>query len=191
MGTLARLKPNPKNPRVANDDRLSMLGKTLHEYGDLSGIVHNRATGHLVGGHQRLTRMKPDTPIHIQKRFEKPTRAGTVAVGYVLLDGERYSYREVHWPARKERGAMIAANRGAGDWDEALLGEHMRELEADYDFDLDLTLFDRDERATLLKVKKEFAGKDPKPDPDEPEEDGPKKRVECPDCGHRFTPGWS
>ncbi len=48
------LKPAEYNPRTISDDQLERLKKSLEEFGDLSGIVFNRQTGNLVGGHQRL-----------------------------------------------------------------------------------------------------------------------------------------
>jgi DNA modification methylase len=140
------LAPHPKNPRTISDQKLKQLKKALIEFGDLSGIVFNRKSGQLVGGHQRAKHLDADTPVTITKTYSRPTKTGTVAEGYVLLDGERFSYREVSWDKHKEMAANIAANKGAGSWDLPELGEWIKELSSfDVDFDMDLTMFDEDE----------------------------------------------
>lgn len=139
------LKPNPKNPRTITDAKLAQLRKALLEFGDLSGIVYNRQTDQLVGGHQRAKVFEGGTVV-IEHKFKKPTQVGTVATGYIMTDGERYSYREVSWPKAKEMAANLAANKGAGEWDLPVVGEMLKELGSfDVDFDLDLTMFDADE----------------------------------------------
>lgn len=130
-----------------------MLRKSLAEYGDLGAIVFNRKSKQLVGGHQRVKLLSADAKVTITRKFEKPTRVGTVAEGFVTFDddGERFKYREVSWSKQKEMAANIAANKGAGDWDHALLTDWMKELEAfDSGFDMDLTMFDESERAGMF-----------------------------------------
>lgn len=143
---ISELTPNPKNPRKVTDQKLEMLKAALLEFGDLSGIVFNRTTNQLVGGHQRIKHIDPKGSVTIVRQFKKPTRTGTMAEGYVELQGERFNYREVKWPKHKEMAANIAANKGAGDWDLPQLGEWMKELGSfDVDLDLNLTMFDKDE----------------------------------------------
>lgn len=137
------IAPNPNNPRIITDDKLTMLKKALAEFGDLSGIVYNRKSKQLVGGHQRRKLIDDKTPIVITAKHSKPTKVGTVAEGYIEVKGERFAYREVYWPAAKEKAANIAANKGAGSWDMPQLAEWMKELNSfDVDFDLNLTMFD-------------------------------------------------
>lgn len=141
------LAPNPKNPRKITDAKVEMLKRAMLEFGDLSGIVYNSKSKQLVGGHQRTKILPPDAKVVITKSFEKPTKAGTVAVGYVELNGDRFGYREVSWDRHREMAANIAANKGAGEWDLPELTEWMKELssfDAD-DFDMSLTMFDEDE----------------------------------------------
>lgn len=145
---LSDLKPNERNPRTISDAKLGMLKKAIAEFGDLSGIVFNRRTGQLVGGHQRV-KVLPEDALVSKTEFKKPTRTGTVAEGYVSVDGERIRYREVDWDETKEKAANIAANRGAGEWDEKLLAEMMREID-EFGFDLDLTMFEEGERDGFL-----------------------------------------
>ncbi len=140
------LAPNPKNPRKITDAKLEQLKKALLEFGDLSGIVFNRKSGQLVGGHQRVKTFDTDAPVTIVRKFKKPTSTGTVAEGYVELRGERFSYREVSWDKHREMAANIAANKGAGEWDLPQVGEWLKELGSfDVDFDMDLTMFDEEE----------------------------------------------
>ena len=148
------LKPNPKNPRRITDEKLQQLKVSMLEYGDLSGIVFNIDSGNIVGGTQRSKNLDNTSEVVITKKFEKPTRTGTVAVGYVLHNGERFSYREVSWSKAKEKGANIAANKSAGEWDHPRLTEWMRELsELGDEFDMNLTMFDSIERVQFDPIE--------------------------------------
>ena len=151
------LVPNPKNPRVITTEKLSMLKRSMEEHGDLSGIVFNQKTGNLVGGHQRTKDLPQDSKVTITKQYDKPTRVGTIALGYVLVNGERFSYREVVWSKAKEMAANLAANKGAGEWDMPALGEWMNELKLE-EFDLDLTMFDEEERKQFLTEEEKRLG---------------------------------
>ncbi len=57
------LKAFPRNPRKITDKKLDMLGKAMREFGDLSGVIYNTRTGHLVGGHQRIKHLDPSWEI--------------------------------------------------------------------------------------------------------------------------------
>jgi DNA modification methylase len=150
MNSVAKLLPNPKNPRTITPEKLAMLKKSLLEFGDLSGVVLNRKSRQLVGGHQRIQSLDKKAIVHVTKQYAKPTKTGTVAEGYIESQGERFSYREVNWSLVKEKAANIAANKGAGEWNTAQLSEWMKELKNTFDFDLDLTMFDEKERNELL-----------------------------------------
>jgi DNA modification methylase len=145
------LKPNPKNPRTITDEKATMLRHALAEFGDLSGIVYNRKTERLVGGHQRTKVFPKDAKVEIQTRFKKPTKTGTVAEGFVLVAGERFAYREVAWSSNREKAANIAANKGAGEWDSEQLSKWVRELH-EADFDLGLTMYDESEIEAILNA---------------------------------------
>lgn len=156
--TVGDLAPNPKNPRTITDAKLAQLKKALTEFGDLGGFVFNRKTKRIVGGHQRAKVFKNDSAVVIERKYPKPTKVGTVAEGHVLMNGERFKYREVYWDDVKEKAANIAANKGAGEWDFPQLTEWMKELaEVDFDFDLDLTMFDEKERNKMLQASVEPA----------------------------------
>ncbi len=173
---MKELRQNPRNPRKITDKKLASLKKSLKAFGDLSGIVYNRRTTQLVGGHQRLLALQEFGIADII--FAE----GSKDHGFVELNnGERYAYREVDWDESKEKAANIAANKGAGEWDVPKLTEFMLELDLD-GFDLDLTMFDEDERKPFLPVEFKPATEDEQGKLDE------KKKVICPECHHEFTP---
>lgn len=147
------LKPNPENPRKVSSQKLKQLKKTLLRFGDLGGIVFNARSKQLVGGHQRAS-LFPQAVITITRRYPHPTKTGTIAEGFIKLNGERHKYREVAWDKHTERAASIAANNSAGEWDESLLGNWVADLSKG-GFDLDLTGFGKDELAPFLKETKE------------------------------------
>jgi hypothetical protein len=125
------LNPDPRNPRNINDVDFENLKALLDKYGDLSGIVRNRRTNQLVGGHQRVERFRANgenAAIQITQRYDEPTKRGTVALGYVVIDGEPFTYREVDWDIALQRAANIAANRAGGEWNKDLLTENVFEL---------------------------------------------------------------
>lgn len=182
MESLKDLAPNPKNPRAITDVKLEFLERSLKEYGNLDGVIYNVRSKQLCGGHQRRKVFPKDAKITIVKRFKKPTQVGTVAIGYILVKGERHSYREVDWDPIKEKAANIAANKGAGDWDLPQLGEWLKEIDS-FGFDLDLTLFDEEERKAFLQDTNFAAGNE-----DDQGQLDEKSPVECPKCGHEFVP---
>jgi len=140
---------NPLNPRKITAEQLKMLADSLRKFGDLSGLVLNVATNHLVGGHQRVKELG-DAPVTIVRRYKTPTPKGTIAEGFVLFEGERYSYREVRWDETTERAAMVAANKHGGDWDFPQLSELLLELDSG-EFDLALTGFSAAELEKMVR----------------------------------------
>lgn len=153
------LKPNSKNPRTISPEKKAMLKRSLEEFGDLGGIVFNRLSGLLVGGHQRREAFDPKAKIVLERHYPKPTKTGTVAEGYIELKGERHKYREVKWDDIKEKAANIAANKGAGEWDLPELSTWLNEI-GDFGFDLDLTMFDEKERLDFMGADSSSSEKD-------------------------------
>lgn len=129
------------NPRTITKEQLDRLKKAIQEFGDLGGIIKNIRTGNLVGGHQRVKVIPKDALIE-KTDLAAPSRTGTVAHGYIVINGEKYSYREVDWDEKREKAANIAANAHGGDWDEQKLNDILKELSADINLDLDLIGFD-------------------------------------------------
>ena len=119
------LKPAEYNPRVISAARLKMLGKSLDAFGDLSGVVFNVETEHLVGGHQRLKHLDPEWMIVKEKHSDK---TGTVAVGHIETPRGRLAYREVRWPLEKEIQANIAANNQGGEFDKKALAKLFKKM---------------------------------------------------------------
>lgn len=136
---LSELKPNTANPRKITESKREMLKKSLEAFGDLSGFVYNVKTHRLVGGHQRQLALPGDSKIVIKERHS-PTQTGTVAVGYVMVDGEQFNYREVEWDETTEKAANLAANRHGGEFDMDQVDEWLMELRVE-GFDIDLTGF--------------------------------------------------
>lgn len=117
---VSELKAYHKNPRKMGKEEFQLLAASLKEFGDLSGIVLNVKTGELVGGNQRTNFFKdPESgaKLVVTERFETPSPTGTVAIGHVLYNGERYSYREVDWDEKREERANVLANKVSGTWD--------------------------------------------------------------------------
>jgi hypothetical protein len=208
--TLAELAPNPKNPRRVTDAKLAMLKASMERFGDLGGIVFNRRSSHLVGGHQRLAAYRASAlqDVVITTEHDAPTAAGTLREGYIVAkNGERFSYREVDWDEPTEMAANLAANKGAGEFELPSVAEFMSHLEA-VEFDLDLTGFDEQERE-MLRYELPTAGTQTQtlgagPAYETPSEMGKAQGqdhdteidsqrfegmgAECPRCGFHFTP---
>lgn len=147
---IGRLRANPKNPRRITTERLRLLAQAMGRFGDLSGITYNVRTQQLIGGHQR-TQVARDRlrDVAITETYEPPTAVGTVRLGYLDVDGERFAYREVDWDEATADAAAIAANQAAGTFEVPLLQDMLGELDA-VNFDLDLTMFDAAQREALL-----------------------------------------
>lgn len=140
--TIGQLAPNPGNPRRISEDQIARLKKSLKEFGDLSGIIFNRKTGHLVGGHQRVKVLPADARIEML----------TATHGIVTIDGDEFVYREVEWDETKEKAANIAANQHGGEWALKELTEWIHELDAE-NIDMDLLGFSKEELDRVLGLK--------------------------------------
>lgn len=160
----------------------------MDAFGDISGIVFNRRSGNVIGGTQRSRNLDENSKVTVTKRFATPTKRGTVATGYVLHKGERFSYREVDWSEETETAAMLAANENAGEWDNAKLKDAFKRLGAD--FDKELTMFDEGRLKKFSKSLDAWDTGDDQEDDDEAkseDERSPSKLVhECPRCGFEF-----
>jgi hypothetical protein len=154
------LNPAKYNPRKISREKLQSLKDALLEFGDLSGIVFNRRSGNLVGGHQRCKVIPPDAEITITATYDPPTRTGTIAEGHIMLDGEKYTYREVDWDEAREKLANLAANNQGGENDEEMLADLLSSL-GDFKVDLsltgiDLNILDVNEDGELEEVMEEI-----------------------------------
>lgn len=150
---LDRLQDNEKNPRKEwSSEKKTVFRESLETFGDLSGVILNTTSGVLVGGHKRVSefREEKNAEVDIITRLDEPDSAGTLAYGFITLEGgTKFSYREVAWDPEKEAAALLAANRWSADWD----WEGVSELLAEFDdFDLSLTGFDESELNPLLEA---------------------------------------
>lgn len=131
----------------------------------------------MIGGHQRIAAFESIKPnVVIETRLDSPDRVGTVAYGYVEVNGVRYSFREVDWDEQRERLAMVAANKHGGDWDSEMLYDILRELNPET---LSLVGFEEVELASL---------RPPDPPASFPrfDENIPIQH-KCPSCGYQWS----
>lgn len=117
------------NPRSISEQTKKDLYEAIGKFGDMSGLVYNKRTGRIVGGHQRRDAyQKHGGHITITEQLDAPNEVGTIARGYVVIGTEKFVYRVVDWPAQKERIANIATNKIGGDWDDEKLATIIGEL---------------------------------------------------------------
>ena len=172
------LKANPRNPRKISDKKLEMLGASMPEFGDLSGIVLNKRTNRLCGGHQRLKHLDQSWKI---EKHDEIDGTGTVAIGYILTPYGKWQYREVDWDEKKEMAANIAANHHGGEDDLPLLKDALEFID-DGSFNMDLIgIEEADIESLMCQFHVEDETEDAKAD-EIPE----KKLTECPECGAIF-----
>ena len=102
------LLPADYNPRRISDRAMKGLRASLERFGELGGIVYNKRTGRLVGGHQRVKAL--------------------AAMG--IKDAE---VRVVDLPIAEEKAANLALNHPGigGEWDDALLAVVLDEIKRD------------------------------------------------------------
>jgi ParB-like chromosome segregation protein Spo0J len=186
-----KLIPDPANPnRMSAEDKARMV-KSLAEFGDLSGIVINRRTGMLVGGHQRADVLR-DGELHVEDLTQLEVRTlaedrgravittqqpddGTVARGWLDHGGKRYAVRVVDWPEEKARAALLAANRfgRVGQDDPAVLKDLLEALDTGAT-DMDLTGYSE---AAIEELMTQFRVLEDTTQP---------SVTTCPKCGHQF-----
>ena len=107
---ISSLAPNQKNPRKISPEALEGLRASLEKFGDLSGVVFNRSTGQLVGGHQRVKIFTEENPEITMVEDN---------LGFFIFSGHKFPYREVEWTPAFEAQANLAANNPAiqGEFD--------------------------------------------------------------------------
>lgn len=98
----------------------------MGEFGDLSGIIFNRRTGNVVDGHQRIKHLRSEWEI-IKEEYRDDL--GTVAKGHIKTPFGGWVYRAVDWPEKKEKTAMVAANKHGGEFDAPMLDEILADLD--------------------------------------------------------------
>lgn len=152
---LHELKGNARNPRRISDFKATGLQNSMDRFGDLSGIVFNARLQRLVGGHQRTAlwkKIQAQAKVYIAQRLDQPDSVGTIAIGWVIVNGKHFSYREVDWDDATDMAANLAANNLGGEFDDDGLAEIIYELSQDEDGDelLALTGFSQKELDEVL-----------------------------------------
>lgn len=115
---LSKLKGYHKNPRKITSKQFDDLRDSLIELGDISGIIINKPTMELIGGNMRDKIIKSSlADVEWVSEFNPPTKAGTLALGYVIYEGEKYTVRLVDWDEETCEVANIRANKMGGTFD--------------------------------------------------------------------------
>lgn len=185
MKHVGELTPNKRNPRTITKERQEALRKSVMEFGDLGAVIYNRHTASLVGGHQRISVVPKDAPITIEKTYNPPTKTGTVAEGYIMVNGEKFKYREVNWDKPKEKAAMIAANAHGGEWDPKILMEEMDFLKK---VGVDLSLTGVDFKFDEVKLDLSMPGsKSPNPAPVKEAPEAPQAKQEKEETDEQYV----
>src|SRR5437762_3549414 len=125
---IAKLKPADYNPRQdlkAGDAASEKLVRSMEEYGYVQPLVWNKATGNLVGGHQRLKIL---------------IAQGATEVDVVVVE----------LTPEKEKALNLALNKIQGDWDDRKLAKLLDELITLPDFELGLTGFNLPEAQEII-----------------------------------------
>ena len=123
-----RLVPADYNPRKdlkPGDPEYEKLKRSLEEFGYVEPVIWNKATSHVVGGHQRLKVLLD---------------MGVTEVDCVVVEMD----------AEKEKALNVALNKISGDWDKDKLALLIADLQG-ADFDVSLTGFDPGEIDDLFK----------------------------------------
>ena len=160
---LAMLLPADYNPRKISERAMKGLRASLERFGELGGIVFNRRTGRLVGGHQRVKAL--------------------AAMG--IEDAE---VRVVDLPVAEEKAANLALNHPGigGEWDDALLAVVLDEVQRDLPTAFDeLQLGDIIGAPSALTHDGENDGDESSTE--EVDVDGFDLDHKCPRCGFEFN----
>ena len=157
---LAKLHPNPRNPRTISERDFERLKESLAADPDMlkARPIVALPDGTVIAGNQRLRAAEA---------------LGWKAVPAVTVDLD--PARALTWATRD--------NISAGTWDEALLGDLLSDLEQAFADLLPLAGFDDGEGERLLASFRD--GEPPEPTPKSRPTFG--KVVICPSCGHEFT----
>lgn len=116
---------NPRKDLKPGDPEYEKLKRSIEEFGYVEPVIWNKATGNVVGGHQRLKVL---------------LQLGQAEIDCVVveLDGQR------------EKALNVALNKVSGFWDNDKLASLISDLNA-ADFDVSLTGFDAAEIDALFK----------------------------------------
>ena len=116
---------NPRKDLKPGDPEYEKLKRSIEQFGYVEPVIWNKATGRVVGGHQRLKVLMD---------------MGITEVDCVVVD----------MPEDKEKALNIALNKISGEWDKDKLALLITDLQG-ADFDVSLTGFDPAEIDDLFK----------------------------------------
>ena len=116
---------NPRKDLKPGDAEYEKLKRSIEQFGYVEPVIWNKATGRVVGGHQRLKVL---------------IDMGITEVECVVVD----------LPEAKEKALNIALNKISGEWDKNKLSLLIADLQGE-DFDVSLTGFDPAEIDDLFK----------------------------------------
>lgn len=136
----------PYNPRKMPDVELESLRRSMRHFGVVEPVVVNRRSRHIVGGNQRV-------------KAAKAEGIAELPVFWVDLDD----------PSEKQLN--LALNRIGGEWDEALLANVLRELDA-LGANVEVTGFSSDEVDRIILAALDDEDDDENENPDQPDGDG-------------------
>jgi len=158
----------PYNPRTITDESMSGLKTSIRELGDVSGIVWNKASGHLICGHQRVKALKSEFGDDLVIEDNSDEIGGSTHIR--TPSGEIFAIRIVEWGEQKERLANVMANNPhvMGDFTKDAIGL-VNDLNVDFpDLTDGLMLAELLEELELEFPEKKKGDKDPDAIPDPP-----------------------
>ena len=126
------INPAKYNPRKMNDESRRGLKNSMEKFKDISGIVYNKRTKTLIGGHQRWNELR--------EKYGTNLKINHVKDEFFSIDDSvsnnftGYLMRVVDWDKSEEKVANITANTHtiAGEWDLEVLPTLMEEI---YEYD--------------------------------------------------------
>lgn len=116
---------NPRKDLKPGDPEYEKLKRSIEEFGYVEPVIWNKATGNVVGGHQRLKVL---------------LQLGQTEIDCVVVELDE----------QRERALNVALNKVSGFWDNEKLASLISDLNA-ADFDVSLTGFDAAEIDALFK----------------------------------------
>lgn len=123
------IKPAPYNPRDITKEELRGLRVSMKKFGDISGIVFNKKSGNLVGGHHRWEELEEEygdlEVIHLKGEFHLISSKSKGFTGYMM--------RVVDWDTSTEKAANVTANSPtiSGEFNTQLLTTVLDEIQLD------------------------------------------------------------
>lgn len=129
------INPAKYNPRKINNDSRRALKNSMDRFKDISGIIYNKKTKTLIGGHHRWDELK--------EKYGTNLKVNHLKDEFFSIDDSvtnnftGYLMRVVDWDKSEEKVANITANSHtiAGEWDLEVLPTLMEEI---YEYDSSL-----------------------------------------------------